>query len=934
MAAGWTPAGGSSWRPHYGLFGMSRASAACPSYYSLPPAWLAYDPANATMWVASPPSCVDEITPASTGFSWNLTAAIAVGTDPFGVAVDNATNDVFVTNTGSDNITVIDAATGAPIASIGVGSSPYGVAYDWASNEIYVANGGSDNLSIISGSNLTVVGSVGVGSSPVGVVADPQSRQVFVANRYSDNVSVVSDRNHTVVATVSAGDQPYGVALDNRTDAIYVTNENSSNISVLNGSSDNLTATVPVLSPGMDLQGVTFDWATSLLWVGAGWSVAVVVNTSTETVVGYAGTDPSGVAYDPNNGDICVTNTGNETFECFTFNFYSGAALFAFNETGLPGGTSWGVTANGTYPANLTTQWSTGAQIDFGADPEYSPQTLYSYRIDTPLGYGATPAAGVLNAGDPYYGPYAVTVNVTFTPLHGVYPVSFREVGLPRGTNWAVELNGTWNRTNSTTNRFLVRNGTYEFAIAQNTLYVPSPVNGSVTIAGASVNVSVAFTAPPTYLVSFTESGLKSGTEWDVKLGGGTYASHSSTIDFHLRNGTYAFIAGAPGYVTADSPGNLTVNGSGVSRTIDFTRAPYWVIFHETGLPIGVQWTVTCNGLSESGASEIGFSEPNGTFPFSVGAAAGLNATPSSGNVSVNGANVTIPIDFVGPASLFAVTFEETGLPAGTSWSVTLNASTRSATGPSIEFSEPNGTYGFSIGAVAGYMMPTRGSVPVTGSNVTIPVVFTAVEFSLTFHETGLPNGTGWGVVIGSQIESGLTSNVTFRDPNGTYGYVILTVTGFVTKYSGIASVNGSDSLVVVPFHPATYPIVFVEFGLPAGTNWSVTATNASQNFNETQNSTTNSIVLFLPNGTYTISFTVPPGFAGAPASTQITVAGRGTSGPSLTVHTIGASPGEPGLASFDLLAIAVVAIVAIGLAAWAFRRRRRPPSPRSTAPD
>jgi YVTN family beta-propeller protein len=930
LAAGWTPTGGSSWRPHYGLFGLSRVSAACPSIYSSAPAWLAYDPTNATMWVASPPSCVDEITPATTGFGWNLTAAVVVGTDPFGVAVDNATNEIFVSNTGSDNVTVINASTATQIASIAVGSTPYGVAFDWASNEVYVANGGSDNLSVISGSNLTVVGSVGVGSSPVGVVADPQSRQVFVANRGSANVSVVSDRNHAVVATVSAGDQPYGVALDNRTGAIYVTNENSSNLSVLNGSSDALEVTIPVLSPGIELQGVAYDWETGLLWVGAGRSVAVVINATTETVIGYANLDPSGVAFDSSNGNVCVTNTANETFECLTFNFYYGTAPVAFNESGLPGGTTWGVTANGSYPPNTTTQWSTGAEIDFGAYPEYSPQTLYSYRIDTPLGYGATPATGVFNAGSSLYGPIQVTINVTFTELHGVYPVSFQETGLPSGTTWSTELNGTWSRTNSTADRFLMPNGSYAFAVGQTAQYVPSPSSGSVTVHGAAVNVSITYTTPPTYLVSFVEHGLASGTYWDVWLGGATNASRSSVVYFHMTNGTYAFVAHAAGYVTGDSPGNLMVNGSAVSRTINFTVAPYTVAFQETGLPVGTVFSVTCNGLPVSGVSTIPFSEPNGTFPFSVGGVAGLVPTPSSGNVTVNGANVTVAIIFAAPfhASRYVVSLTETGLPAGTSWSVTLNGSTRSANGSRIAFTELNGTFDCSVAAVAGFTASFPTTVVVAGANLTVPVDFAPVRFALTFHETGLPTGTGWGVVIGDAVQSSLTDNVTFQEPNGRYGYVILAVTGYVTTYSGFASVNGSDTLVRVPFHATTYPIVFVEFGLPSGTNWSVTATNASLNFNETQNSTTNSIVLFLPNGTYTISFTVPAGFAGAPGSTQITVAGRGTDGPGLSVHSTEKNPGEPGIASFELLAIAAVAILAIGLVTWAAWRRRRPPRP------
>ena len=79
----------------------------------------------------------------------------------------------------------------------------------------------------------------------------------------------------------------------------------------------------------------------------------------------------------------------------------------------------------------------------------------------------------------------------------------------------------------------------------------------------------------------------------------------------------------------------------------------YPVTFKETGLPLGTSWTVTLNGTpNQSATNIITFTEPSGTFPFSVGSVAGYSANESSGLVFVNGSGVneTVPFSLI-PAS-------------------------------------------------------------------------------------------------------------------------------------------------------------------------------------------------------------------------------------------------------------------------------------------
>lgn len=108
----------------------------------------------------------------------------------------------------------------------------------------------------------------------------------------------------------------------------------------------------------------------------------------------------------------------------------------------------------------------------------------------------------------------------------------------------------------------------------------------------------------------------------------------------------------------------------------------------------------------------------------------------------MNGAAVTEKITYstVAPAT-YAVTFTESGLPGGSSWSVTLNGTPSSGTGTSIaSASLPNGTYTFSVASVAGYTANrTSGTVHVEGAAVTVLIAFTTVVPQQTSAAPGPP---------------------------------------------------------------------------------------------------------------------------------------------------------------------------------------------------
>jgi len=74
----------------------------------------------------------------------------------------------------------------------------------------------------------------------------------------------------------------------------------------------------------------------------------------------------------------------------------------------------------------------------------------------------------------------------------------------------------------------------------------------------------------------------------------------------------------------------------------------------------------------------------------------------------------------------YNVTFSETGLPGGITWSVTLGGASQSS-GGSIVFSLVNASYRFTVAGVDGYSpSPASGSVTVSGAPQSISVTFTS----------------------------------------------------------------------------------------------------------------------------------------------------------------------------------------------------------------
>ena len=382
-------------------------------------------------------------------------------------------------------------------------------------------------------------------------------------------------------------------------------------------------------------------------------------------------------------------------------------------------------------------------------------------------------------------------------------------------------------------------------------------------------------TPPPTDgTINWVEAGLPLGVSWSIEyhtaLNG--YASANSSLSSStdeisltaaLGNVIYYWVT-SPGYSPTPSKGILSLSQTTVSVSVTFgtTTNSYTVTFVPNPIPSGTTWGVTMNGLTQYGSNDAGqnpdisFTVPNGSYAFSV--YSGVDAaSPSSGTVTISGGAKTVTISIIPPSpTYYAVTFSESSLPAGTSWSVDLNGYTQTTTTSSISFSETNGLYAFSVSSAGYSATPSSGSINVYDAPYSQFVSFSSTtvnHYVLTLSETGLVAGTEWAATVGSTLQTSTSSSMSFSETDGTYTFGVSAMSGYsITPISGSVTINGAGAVRSITFTQLKYSVDFTETGLPAGSTWSVAVDSSTTLIASGSTSTSSLVLTGIPDGTYT----------------------------------------------------------------------------------
>jgi DNA-binding beta-propeller fold protein YncE len=221
---------------------------------------------------------------------------VTVGTQPDGAALDQATDSIYVANSGATTVSVIDGAHCNATVTSGCGrtppvvhlkKSPTAVAVDQATDTIYALSPGTPGtVSVIHGATCNASVTTGCGKTPptvtvgngnpvAGLAIDQATDTIYVVNTIDNTVSVINGAGCDATVTSGCGHTPAQVhvgrqgfgfaAVDQATDTIYVSNSLDDTVSVINGATCNGQNTSgcgqvpPAVPAGADPAGVAFD---------------------------------------------------------------------------------------------------------------------------------------------------------------------------------------------------------------------------------------------------------------------------------------------------------------------------------------------------------------------------------------------------------------------------------------------------------------------------------------------------------------------------------------------------------------------------------------------------------------------------------------------------------------------------------------------------
>ena len=125
--------------------------------------------------------------------------------NPVEMALSADGRSLYVVCEKSDELRVVDIASGKVIKQIAVGHVPTGISLSPDGKQIYVANSWSDNVSVIDTSTLSVARIVPAGFEPISAISDREGRTLYTANRLSNDISVIDLQSGKEIKRLVAG---------------------------------------------------------------------------------------------------------------------------------------------------------------------------------------------------------------------------------------------------------------------------------------------------------------------------------------------------------------------------------------------------------------------------------------------------------------------------------------------------------------------------------------------------------------------------------------------------------------------------------------------------------------------------------------------------------------------------------------------------------
>jgi YVTN family beta-propeller protein len=957
-------------------------------FNGLHPRALGINAAGDLLFVASsaPAIAVFNVQYAQSPIAW-----IPVNGSVGGFITDPLTNWLFVTLTDRNAVAIINASSLQLQRILPAGLQPEGGGFDALQGEILVANSGSTNLSVFNGSTGNPIGSVAAGSAPESVVPVLTAGSIYVMNRISNNLTVLNATNLTAVGSIPVASGPVAAAFDSSTGTLWVAGAGNASdpqatVTPVNPFTGTAGTSV-VVAPNSIARGIAYFPPTREVYVShqlanapdpfsepscayaadpavpypflvARYPHNVTVLNGTGSFVGNVttGTNPGALLYDAAQGTLFVENELTANVSELHSGFSNPVATFTV----------------GLQPSSIAVAWAN--------DELFVPNNLGNTgQPSTTFAIGAEDLAvhSILRAGiAPVAATYDARTQRVYVANHDSWALSVYPVMPDR---WQFDQQVPISPLGLQGGNCFNQTATTFVCFDRPSSIVWDPANDSIALeasdyqaekpchfgvpTGAVILENTTYAGP----VANTESGFNTsgpigeGIVFDPLSKELYYACGKCGVVYGLNasvfqgsstpNNRNIVTGGFPTALAVDSTHErlyVLDTGGGNISAYNLSSQQIESVFSPggSGKPVALTYDPVVDRIlvvyeagwlleldPTSGQVTGNLSLPEGPVAIAYDA---LNGNAYVADNLSGAISVLAPL---APAPRYPLTFSETGLAAGTSWSVSVDGQVVRASRTSLQFNVTTGTHYFEVGYLFNWTTKPldQGFVTLGSAPRTVQLTFRNLGlYPVRFSEFGLPGGTEWNMTFNGSFAFTLGNSVPYFAPNGSYAFTVTAPPSYIAfPAAGNLTVRGAPVLQTIRFESVVqlrYPVVFVASGIPMGTRWAVEVNGSHFS------SPTFSISVSLWNGSYLFAVQPVASYTAEPVGGQVNVTGAVQQvNVTFSPRETSGSQGSP--APWLSLPVALglggagggAALIA---AVWIVRRRRTPAPPTPPEPD
>ncbi|OGP30682.1 MAG: hypothetical protein A2073_01195 [Deltaproteobacteria bacterium GWC2_42_11] len=236
---------------------------------------------------------------------------------PKGIVVNKEGTRGFIVNSGADTISALDLDREKVLHTFNLelGSEASAIAITPDSSKIYVCNSATDRVSVINTTTFQILTNIPVGSKPIHLASDPKGKKVYVANYLSSDVAIIDTITNTVVGLINVEPRPIKIKVDEDGDKVYVISEATGNISVIATSTNKVIMTWQMRGRPLDLISAKGN----KFFIAKTSNILSVYDhrLNIDTLTSGTGKYPWDIAMDDDIGRLYVVNRDSNSVDVF-----------------------------------------------------------------------------------------------------------------------------------------------------------------------------------------------------------------------------------------------------------------------------------------------------------------------------------------------------------------------------------------------------------------------------------------------------------------------------------------------------------------------------------------------------------------------------------------------------------------------------------------